>query len=435
MVDYLTENTSVRVILVEKVDRLYRNPKDWIILEELGVEIHFIKENTIIAPDSRSSDKLMHGIKVVMAKNYIDNLKEEVKNGIHEKAAQGMWPSQAPFGYFNTKDPETREKIISPDPEESIIVLSIFRWCAEGYTLDEIVDLCRKAGYRYGRTRATIRRSLIHRILRSLVYTGNFYWGGIFYHGRYAALVSQELWQRAQDSLNGRGAKRKDGPHVFTYKGLITCGFCGCAVTGDIKKGKYVYYAPTGYPSKCTRDPKQCRSIRLREEELDPQLTEAMGSLEVDEELLEWVRAAWDDGRAQTNLAHEAAIDRLEAEAQRLQKRLDAMYVDKLEGRIEEVQFARLSNQWQLEQVEALRQIQSRRAALKSKSDEGVRLLEFANEALATFENQDPAQKRRLLKIVLSNCRWDDGKLTAEFRQPFEFILKKKSTGSRRSLH
>jgi hypothetical protein len=32
----------------------------------------------------------MHGLKVLMAKNYIDNLSEEVKKGVRTKAGQGL---------------------------------------------------------------------------------------------------------------------------------------------------------------------------------------------------------------------------------------------------------------------------------------------------------------------------------------------------------
>jgi len=43
----------------------------------------------------------MHGIKVLMAKYYVDNLSEEVRKGMKEKAEQGQWPSVAPIGYIN----------------------------------------------------------------------------------------------------------------------------------------------------------------------------------------------------------------------------------------------------------------------------------------------------------------------------------------------
>jgi site-specific DNA recombinase len=37
-------------ILVEKTDRLYRNIKDWVLVDELGIDIHFVKENVIVGP-------------------------------------------------------------------------------------------------------------------------------------------------------------------------------------------------------------------------------------------------------------------------------------------------------------------------------------------------------------------------------------------------
>jgi len=110
MVDYLHKHPEARIILVEKTDRLYRNLKDWVTLDELDLEIHFAKENVVLSADSRSSEKFMHGIKVLMAKNYIDNLSEEIRKGMTEKAEQGTWPSYAPFGYRNVVD-ENGKKI------------------------------------------------------------------------------------------------------------------------------------------------------------------------------------------------------------------------------------------------------------------------------------------------------------------------------------
>lgn len=41
MVKFLRKNSSIRIIIVEKTDRLYRNIKDFLTIEELDVEIHF----------------------------------------------------------------------------------------------------------------------------------------------------------------------------------------------------------------------------------------------------------------------------------------------------------------------------------------------------------------------------------------------------------
>jgi site-specific DNA recombinase len=98
MIAYLKAHSNTGVLLVEKTDRLYRNLKDWVTLDELDLEFHFVKEAVVLSRDSRSSEKFMHGIKVLMAKNYIDNLSEEVHKGMLEKAEQGIWPSYAALG-------------------------------------------------------------------------------------------------------------------------------------------------------------------------------------------------------------------------------------------------------------------------------------------------------------------------------------------------
>lgn len=85
-------------MLVEKTDRLYRNFKDAVILEDLDIEIHLVKENQVISKDAKSQAKFIHGINLVVAKNYSDNLREEVKKGMREKASQGIYPGHALFG-------------------------------------------------------------------------------------------------------------------------------------------------------------------------------------------------------------------------------------------------------------------------------------------------------------------------------------------------
>ena len=71
------------------------------------------KEGVVLSRKSRSSEKFMHGIKVLMAKNYIDNLSEEARKGMQEKAEQGIWPTKTPLGYRNITGPDGK-KIIPP---------------------------------------------------------------------------------------------------------------------------------------------------------------------------------------------------------------------------------------------------------------------------------------------------------------------------------
>jgi Resolvase, N terminal domain len=56
MVAYLKAHPAIRALLVERTDRLYRNLKDWVTVDELEVEIHFSKEGVVLSRESRSSD-------------------------------------------------------------------------------------------------------------------------------------------------------------------------------------------------------------------------------------------------------------------------------------------------------------------------------------------------------------------------------------------
>ena len=52
MIRYLTENSGCRVVIAEKTDRLYRNLRDCLTLEDMDAEIHLPKEGQIISKES-----------------------------------------------------------------------------------------------------------------------------------------------------------------------------------------------------------------------------------------------------------------------------------------------------------------------------------------------------------------------------------------------
>ncbi|HWL06502.1 MAG TPA: recombinase family protein, partial [Xanthobacteraceae bacterium] len=280
MVAYLKAHPSVRVMLVEKTDRLYRNLKDWVTVDELDVEMHFPKEGVVLSRESRSSEKFMHGIKVLMAKNYIDNLSEEARKGMQEKAEQGIWPTKTPLGYRNVTGPDGK-KIIATDPAIAPLIGKLFEWYARGdISLKEAARKAHTAGLTYPKSGAKVPVSTVHTILRNRLYTGWFEWNGKLIEGKHEALVPVELWERVQGVLDGRFAsKAKRGRHDFAFSGLIACHACGCAVVGEIKKQRYIYYHCTGYADKCQGNPASCRRKHVREEALEAQFTELLGRL------------------------------------------------------------------------------------------------------------------------------------------------------------
>ncbi len=160
----------------------------------------------------------------------------------------------------------------------------------------------------------------------------------------------------------------------------------------------------------------------MREELLEEQFTELLGLLKFDDEVLDWVREALKSSHEQERVDHQEAIKRLEAESRRLEDRIHAMYVDKLDGVVGAAFFERMSNQWRDEQRRCQREIERHQNADRTYLDEGVALLELAKDAQRLFAKQEAREKRRLLDFVLSSCQWNDGRLTPTFRQPFDLL-------------
>jgi DNA invertase Pin-like site-specific DNA recombinase len=405
-----------RIILVEKTDRLYRNIRDYVTLDELDTDIHFVKENTQLSPKSHSSEKFMHGIKVLMAKNYIDNLSEETKKGLLEKAEQGIWPLRAPIGYRSI-DSSTGKKLIERDPNCAPAIERLFEEYATGkFSLDELVAIAREEGLVSPKSRKPIHKAHVHKILCNPLYYGQFKWRGRLYAGIHEPLVTGELWDKVQMILRDRGTKKpKKRKHNFAFSGLVRCGHCDCAVVGELQKGRYVYYHCSGHKGKCPE-------AYVREEVLEEKFTSILRRLSFDREILDWVSSALRESHADEKKLHAEAIDRLQSEYKRLQRRIEAAYDDKLDGRIDVGFYDRKTSEWRDEQSRVRESIEQHENANRSYMDQGIALFELASRAVELFEKQEPREKRRLLDFVLSNCTWAGGELTPQFRQPFDMI-------------
>jgi site-specific DNA recombinase len=422
MVDFFRDESKAkiqanccRVLLVEKTDRLYRNLKDWVTLDELNLEIHFVKENMVFSHDSRSSEKFIHGIKVLMAKNYIDNLSEETKKGMLEKAEQGIYPSFAPLGYINVQCGDRR--FIQSHPELAPVIRQLFEWYAKGNR--SLLDVARKAnseGLSYRKTGNKVGKSTVHKILTNPIYYGEFDWAGKRYKGSHEPIIGRELFGRVQEILTQKGhCRRRPHTHEWAFQGLVFCGHCGCALTAERKKGRYVYYHCTGYKGKCPEK-------YVREEEMARQFGEALRLIRMDKEVLEWVVTALRESHGDEKRYHDEMIAKLQKEYQKLQNRIDAMYVDKLDAKITQEFFDRRNGDWRTEQAEILRKIEKHQNANSSYLEEGVRLLELSQKAASLYEKQEMNEKRRILDFVFSNCLWKDGALIPNYRKPFDLL-------------
>lgn len=405
-----------RIILVEKTDRLYRNPHDWLAIGEMDMEIHFVKENLVISKDSRSMEKFVHGMMVLMAKNYVDNLSEETKKGMLEKAEQGIYPSAAPLGYINAICDSRR--FIQQDTALAPLVNRLFELYATGrYSLIQVTQKLFDEGFVYRKSGGKIQKSHIYQILTNPIYYGDFRWNDKLYSGTHAPIISKELWDQVQAVLQENGKRNtKQQKHDWVFRGLLHCGHCGCAMVAERKKGKYVYY-------HCTGNKGPCSEKYVREEEVAKQFAEGLKAIQLDGQLLDWVVTALKASHADEKRHHTEMITELQREHQKLQKRLDSIYDDKLDGNITQEFYNEKTVNWRREQKDILKKIESHQNADENYIEEGVRILELANRAYDLYQHQPLENTRTLLDYVYSNSIWMDGKLIANYRKPFDLIV------------
>ena len=406
MVRFLKQTPSCRVLIVEKTDRLYRNFRDCVTLEDLDIEIHLPKEGQVISKDSKSQSKLVHGIQVVIARNYIENLREEVRKGMREKAEQGIYPSRPPLGYRNNK----LEHSIETDPEKIPVAIRMFKLYSTGFnSLSRVRKILKDE---FGRV---FSDSYLARILKNPFYVGKFYWDGKLYPGTHTPLLSQDLFDQVQAVFLGHN-KPKQSRHQFAFGGLLQCAYDNCMVTTELKKNRYTYYHCTGYRGKCALP-------YMREEDLAKRLAPILKDIHIPDDILATLEHSLlhDKDRAEEQIKTER--DRLMQRLAQLRGRLEGAYTDKLDGKITEEFWGARSTAWNQEEQQILLALQGLKEPRPDRILDGVRILELANKAYFLYLKQPPAEQGKLLRIVLSNCKVDAVSVYPTYRKPFDIIF------------
>jgi site-specific DNA recombinase len=415
LIDFLDENRDCKDVLVEKVDRMYRNFHDYVALDidYRGICLHLVKENQILSKESNSNEKLQHDLKLILSRNYVNNLSEEVRKGQTEKAKQGIWPSCAPIGYKNQLEDHT----IIPDPEEAPLIKKSFELSATGqYSLSRLKkELC-KSGLRSRRSGKELGKEAMRRVLTNSIYYGLFYWAKKPYQGKHTPLITKQLFEKVQEQM-GYKQKPRLTKHEFLFSGVLKCAHCGCSITADQKRkdsGKvYNYY-------KCTNGKGHCEHVAyLREERIEESFILGLQKIKLSKEIVDMTRVTLLKSANEEREFREAGIKSLQTRYDKLQSYIDQAYTDKLEGRIELEDWERRTAEWKFEQSEIMERLLAFERANTNYLQEGIRLMELANRAAEIFLTMNLEAKRKMLGLILSNSVIKNGSVEYSYKMPF----------------
>ena len=116
-----------------------------------------------------------------------------------------------------------------------------------------------------------------------------------------------------------------------------------------------------------------------------------------------------------------------------IRQRLDQVYLDKLEGKIDVEFWERKSAEWRAEEQQVTMVLAGLDQASPDRLLNASRILELANKARFLYVSQNPSEKAKLLRMVVSNCTIDSATLYPTYRKPFDLIFQRaKNEESRR---
>ncbi|MDR1327478.1 MAG: recombinase family protein [Heliobacteriaceae bacterium] len=423
MLNFLHASKDINAILVEKTDRLYRNFKDYVLIDENKFEIHLVKENEIIGKNATSHQKFVHGIKVLMAKNFIDNLSEETKKGRFKKVQEGYFIAQVPYGY---KKLDPRTTVI--DEEKAPFVKRAFELYSQGeLSLDKVREKLYSEKLFYLPSTTKVSKPQLEYILKNPSYTGVINFQGELYKGRHEAIISEKLFEKTQKAFKKDGKPLTRKEHHFLFAGMLKCGECGCTITCERKKGKYVYYRCTGYDKTCSQ-----KKIYIREEELIKQFEEAVKAVSLDEKHIDYIKLGLKESFFDKREFSKERQQALQIQAGRIKDRLDKLYIDKLDGNVSNEFWHEKKTLWlnELEEIENL--LHAFGETDKKYYDEGVKILELLKNAYSAYSKQNNQEKRKMLKCLLSNCILEDEKVRYDYNVPFSYFV---NFASRKDKH
>ncbi len=405
MIAFLRKQKDVQMILCHKVDRLCRNFKDYVTIDELRVKPIFVEEEF---PDN-AAGKLTFGMKVLLAKHYIDNLSDEVKKGQEEKLSQGGWPGRwTPPGYTRVN------KDVVVDEEKAHWIRKAFAEYASGqHSLSSLREVLYRDGLRSRTEKKLSKSRLADTVLANPFYYGLMSWNGKMYEGKHEPLVSKELFDQVQAMLKRKNIPKKQ-KHDFYLRGLMRCGECGCMITATIAKGHHYYY--------CTRFKPCTQKKYMREEALDEKVLEMLEAVRMDEDVLAWVKQGLKESHEDEKEYHEKTVSNLEKRHALLKGRIDKLYDDKVDEKIDEEFFQHKFNQYTQERFEVLEQMKKHAHADTSYFELGVSILELAHRVHSIYKVRKPHEKREILNILVSNLILKDETLVPHWRMPFDLI-------------
>lgn len=232
------QKVKVSYILVYSLDRFSRTGDSAIYiageLKKIGVNLLAVTQPI---DSSTHAGALQQNIQFIFSKYDNDLRRQKSVDGMREKLLRGEWLGNTPTGYAYDRTHGTKEQRIVIT-EKGKIIKQAFEWRAEGRTYEQISERLAKAGYK-------IAFQLLTDLFRNPFYCGMLshnLLGGELVKGKHPALVSEELFLKANQQCKTSGFKMKVVEENLPLRRFVKDSETEIPFTGYLVKKKNKYY-------------------------------------------------------------------------------------------------------------------------------------------------------------------------------------------------
>ena len=415
---------KIRAILSHKLDRVCRNMRDAVRLQDLedtcGVQLAFVENQ--FGPGAAGA--LSFNVMAAVAQYYSDNLRAEVLKGMDEKVRQG-WPTGlAAFGYINVKD--NREEPVQPHPEKAKTLIRIFELYARGdLTFESLADQLEREGHTYSECHPRFNRTTLSHILNNRFYIGELRRNGQVFPGKYRLLIDRRTFDRCQDVLHGRN-RRTGNPALPLSGGLFECAHCGQSITGELIRRRlrdgnvreHVYY-------RCANNspgPDHPR-VRWRAEDLERAVVEDLAALRLPSpQIADWFRHAVGAAFSDLGKLHRDQAKTLQKRQTELKGKQDRLLEAYLSGLVDEETFHEKSAQLRGEIAATQESLEEVRSTTPEGAEAALAVFDWSQNAAEHWRGSNNAVRREILEFACLNRTLSDVSLVLTKTKPFDIL-------------
>ena len=418
--DFIKESKEKIVVCFDKVDRFTRNifDKRVPVLYELAmqdrIELHFSSDNLVITSNISAVEKFHFGTNINLAKYFSDAISDNTKRALEQMRRNGEWPGSARIGYI--KDTEGTRV----DAEKADLIQKMFELYSTGnYSIKTLQAEMKRLRLK-SKNGKYLAPSMIYKVLTDKFYIGIMTSNGREYPHKYPHIIARELFDRVQGIMASYQKKTvKYASKPFILRGLVHCEKCGCTVTAEIKKGKYIYYSCSNFKGGCTR-------VWIPEADLLKPIKDILQSLQMDQSRIDQIVSKLKEINENKNEFHEKMVRLLQAEYNKIQENTNRLLDLRIDGSITQDIYDKKLSEFKEKQYDINIRMEEYTRADQNFHIVANTVLSLANRALDIFESSEVDEKRQLLNFLLQNCRLSGKNLAFELRSPFGMILEQK---------